>query len=143
MDFPAPLEPIYPTISPEAISKEILFTAFFSVYSLVKSPFIEPNNPGNFFDVLKTYEPYDKEEIIEVARKIKTYDISIKPYEDCCTVFVPEHPVIKPKLETVIEEENKCNLEESIERAYNNIEIYELSKKKKTNVFQEDDVFEI
>jgi hypothetical protein len=45
--------------------------------------------------------------------------------------------------ETVIEEENKCNLEESIERAYNNIEIYELSKKKKTNVFQEDDIFEI
>jgi thiamine biosynthesis protein ThiI len=93
--------------------------------------------------IIRPLATYDKEEIIEVARKIKTYDISIKPYEDCCTVFVPEHPVIKPKLETVIEEENKCNLEESIERAYNNIEIYELSKKKKTNVFQEDDIFEI
>ena len=93
--------------------------------------------------IIRPLATYDKEEIIEVARKIKTYDISIKPYEDCCTVFVPEHPVIKPKLETVIEEENKCNLEESIERAYNNIEIYELSKKKKTNVFQEEDIFEI
>ena len=87
---------------------------------------------------------YDKEEIIEVAKKIKTYDISVKPYEDCCTVFVPEHPIIKPKLEVIIDEENKCQLDEAIQRAYDNIKVYNINKTNKTNVFEEnDDVFDI
>lgn len=94
--------------------------------------------------IIRPVVSYDKEEIIEVARKIKTYDISIKPYEDCCTVFVPEHPVIKPKLDLIIEEENKCNLDDAIVRAYKNIKIYNLNKTNKTNVFEENnDIFDI
>ncbi len=68
--------------------------------------------------IIRPVVTYDKEEIVSVARKIKTYDTSIRPYEDCCTVFVPEHPVIKPKLEDVLVEEEKCDLEESIKKVY-------------------------
>ena len=64
----------------------------------------------------------DKLEIMEIARKIDTYDISIIPYEDCCTVFVPRHPVINPKLNTAIEEENKFNYQEMIEEAVESIQ---------------------
>ena len=49
--------------------------------------------------VIRPVACMDKIEIIDVARKIDTYDISIIPYEDCCTVFVPKHPVINPKLD--------------------------------------------
>ncbi len=93
--------------------------------------------------IIRPVATYDKEEIIEVARKINTYDISIKPYEDCCTVFVPEHPVIKPKLDTIIEEEKKCVLDKAIITAFENIKIYEINTKKKINIFDENDVFDI
>ena len=92
--------------------------------------------------IIRPVATFDKEEIIEVARRIKTYDISIRPYEDCCTVFVPEHPVIKPKLEKVYEEENKCELDNLIIDAYNNREIIELNCFYKYSVFKDDD-FEI
>lgn len=49
----------------------------------------------------------DKRDIIDLARKIETYDISILPYEDCCTVFTPKHPKTKPKMDAVIAEESK------------------------------------
>ena len=64
----------------------------------------------------------DKEEIIRLAKKIGTYDISILPYEDCCTVFVPKHPKTKPKLEQVLAEESKLQVEELIEKAVTNTE---------------------
>ena len=48
--------------------------------------------------ILRPLLTYDKTEIIEIARKIKTYDISIRPFDDCCTIFVPKHPVIKPTI---------------------------------------------
>lgn len=67
----------------------------------------------------------DKEDIMEISKKINTYETSILPYEDCCTVFLPEHPVIKPKLEKVLKEENRLNVESLIEDAINNIEVYE------------------
>lgn len=51
----------------------------------------------------------DKEEIVEVARKIGTFETSILPYEDCCTVFTPKHPKTKPELYKVIEQENKLD----------------------------------
>jgi len=47
----------------------------------------------------------DKEEIVQIAKKIDTYETSILPYEDCCTVFVPKHPKTKPKLEQIFEAE--------------------------------------
>lgn len=49
----------------------------------------------------------DKDEIVAVSRKIGTFETSIQPYEDCCTVFTPKHPKTKPKVEAVMVEENK------------------------------------
>jgi len=71
---------------------------------------------------------FDKEEIIEVANKIDTYKISIEPYEDCCTVFLPKSPVTKPKLEKVLKEEEKLNIEELIEKSLASEEIVVFSK---------------
>lgn len=60
----------------------------------------------------------DKEEIIQIARKINTFDTSILPYEDCCTVFTPKHPRTKPVLEKVLAEENKLPFDELVEEAF-------------------------
>lgn len=60
----------------------------------------------------------DKEEIIETARKIDTFDLSILPYEDCCTVFTPRHPRTKPELYKVEREEAKIDVEALTEEAY-------------------------
>ena len=49
----------------------------------------------------------DKDEIVAVSRRIDTFDISIEPFEDCCTVFTPRHPRLKPELEKVIMAEQK------------------------------------
>lgn len=87
--------------------------------------------------IIRPVVTYDKEEIVQVARKIKTYETSIRPYEDCCTVFVPEHPVIKPKIDEVLEEEAKCSLDEAIERAIENTEVITLSCFEKYSVFKE------
>lgn len=86
--------------------------------------------------IIRPLATYDKEEIITISRRIKTFDISIQPYEDCCTIFVPEHPIIKPRLEAVLQEEAKCMLDEDINIAYENIKKYELDIKTKTNVFE-------
>ena len=59
----------------------------------------------------------DKDEIIKIANKIETFDISILPFEDCCTVFTPKHPRTRPKLPDVIAEEQKLPCEELIARA--------------------------
>lgn len=65
----------------------------------------------------------DKEEIIRISRKIDTFDISIEPYEDCCTVFTPKHPRTKPVLKYVKEAEEKAGFGEMIERAVSNLKI--------------------
>ena len=59
----------------------------------------------------------DKEEIITIARKIGTFETSIQPYEDCCTVFTPKHPKTKPELEKVKVQENKLDFEALVEEA--------------------------
>lgn len=59
----------------------------------------------------------DKEEIITIARKIGTFETSLEPYEDCCTVFTPKHPRTRPILENVEQAENAVDFEEMIERA--------------------------
>ena len=60
---------------------------------------------------------FDKEEIIEKAQRIGTFETSILPYEDCCTVFVPKHPVTKPKVDRLRESEALVNFEPLIEKA--------------------------
>lgn len=64
----------------------------------------------------------DKEEIIKISEKIDTYDISIRPYEDCCTVFLPKNPVIKPKLADAINYEQRLEIDALIEDALNRTE---------------------
>lgn len=65
----------------------------------------------------------DKTEIMDVARNIDTYDTSILPYEDCCTIFLPKNPVIRPKLETVLKAEAKLDVETLIAACIENQEI--------------------
>lgn len=65
----------------------------------------------------------DKTEIIEVAQKIGTFETSILPEEDCCTVFSPKKPVTKPKLDRIEKSENKLDVEKLIQDAIDNIEV--------------------
>ena len=60
----------------------------------------------------------DKEEIVQISRRIDTYELSILPYEDCCTVFTPRHPRLKPRLSDVLEWEEKLGAEKFAEAAY-------------------------
>ena len=71
--------------------------------------------------VIRPVACLDKLEIMDIARKIDTFEISILPYEDCCTVFVPKHPVINPKLEVVLKEEAKFDYQEMLNLAVDNI----------------------
>lgn len=59
----------------------------------------------------------DKEEIVQISRKIGAFETSIQPYEDCCTVFTPKHPRTKPELEKVLAQENKLPFDELVEEA--------------------------
>lgn len=93
--------------------------------------------------VLRPLVTFDKSEIIKIARKINTFDISIRPYEDCCTVFLPEHPVIKPRLNKVLMEEEKCKFGNLLEEAISGIEEIPISYKNKISVFEKSDNFEI
>ncbi|HAJ98040.1 MAG TPA: tRNA 4-thiouridine(8) synthase ThiI [Ruminococcus sp.] len=65
----------------------------------------------------------DKTEIIEIARKIDTFDISVQPYEDCCTVFTPRHPKIRPQLEQIEKAQEKGNFAELIQEAVDGTEM--------------------
>ena len=65
----------------------------------------------------------DKTEIMDIAEKIGTYETSILPYEDCCTVFTPRHPVTKPKLETMPDAERKLDVEALVSEAVANTEM--------------------
>lgn len=59
----------------------------------------------------------DKEEIVQIARRINTFETSILPYEDCCTVFTPKHPKTRPDLEKVLVQERKLDFEALVEEA--------------------------
>lgn len=65
----------------------------------------------------------DKTEIIEIARKIDTFDISIEPYEDCCTVFTPRHPKVRPQLGDIEKAQNSFDFEPLIQKAVENTEM--------------------
>ncbi len=68
----------------------------------------------------------DKEEIVEISRKIDTFETSILPYEDCCTVFTPRHPSTKPKIEKVILSQNLLDWEKMVDEAVEGTEILEV-----------------
>ena len=68
----------------------------------------------------------DKEEIIEISRRIDTFEVSIQPYEDCCTVFTPKHPRTRPVLENVLREQNKIDYMPLILEAVQNTRLTEI-----------------
>ena len=74
------------------------------------------------YPVIRPVACLDKLEIIEISKKIGTYDISILPYEDCCTIFLPKHPVINPNLDLAIKYENSFDYNVLLEDAIKNIE---------------------
>ena len=82
------------------------------------------------YPILRPLCSFDKLDIIEISKKIDTYEISILPYEDCCTVFVPKHPVINPNLKHIYEEEAKFDFEPLIKEAIDNIEVVDLKEVK-------------
>ena len=73
--------------------------------------------------VLRPLIGMDKTDIVQIARKIGTFETSILPYEDCCTVFTPRHPRTKPRLEDVLEVESVLDVDALIDEAFNNREI--------------------
>ena len=73
--------------------------------------------------VLRPLVAFDKSDIVMLSKKIDTYDLSIKPYEDCCTVFLPDSPVTKPRLDNTMREEEKIAWQELLEEAYASIEV--------------------
>jgi thiamine biosynthesis protein ThiI len=72
--------------------------------------------------VLRPVIGMDKEEIVQIARKIDTYETSILPYEDCCTVFTPRHPRLRPILSEVEAAEEKLDVEAMVNAAVEGIE---------------------
>jgi len=84
------------------------------------------NNVVKDLPIFRPLIAFDKEEITRIATSIGTFKTSILPYEDCCTVFLPKHPVIKPKLEKCLREETKLDLEGLIQDALDGIEVIEI-----------------
>ena len=82
------------------------------------------------YPILRPLCSFDKLDIIGISKKIDTYEISILPYEDCCTVFVPRHPVINPNLKHIHAEEKKYDFTELINEAVKTVEIVDLKEKK-------------
>ena len=86
---------------------------------------------GGVVKTLPMFRPLlamDKEEIMTIAKEIGTYETSILPYEDCCTVFLPKNPVIKPTLEKCEKEESFLNLDSLIEEALQTEEVVVLKR---------------
>ncbi|NLJ79403.1 MAG: tRNA 4-thiouridine(8) synthase ThiI [Firmicutes bacterium] len=71
----------------------------------------------------------DKQEIIDLAVQIGTYETSILPYEDCCTVFIPKNPATRPTLEQVFQAERELDVEGLVQESLAGIEVFELGKK--------------
>ena len=97
------------------------------VASQTLASMIAVNDVTNY-PILRPLCSFDKLDIIEISKKIDTYDISILPYEDCCTVFVPRHPVINPNLKHIYNEESKIDFDTLIDEAVNTIEVVDLKE---------------
>ena len=115
----------------ERLSNQIASQAIITGESLgqVASQTIESLTSSNSvvsMPVLRPVIGFDKTDIIEISERIDTFETSILPYEDCCTVFLPKNPLIKPRLDKVIQEENKLDVEKLIENAMANIEIIKI-----------------
>ena len=76
--------------------------------------------------VLRPLIGMDKDEIVAVSRKIDTFETSILPYEDCCTVFTPRHPKTRPVLSEILEEENKLDIPVLVENAVSRMTVVKI-----------------
>ena len=94
------------------------------------------NNVTNM-PVIRPVACLDKLEIIDIAKKIDTYDTSILPYEDCCTVFVPEHPVINPTLKDCLRIEEQIDYEPILNEIISNIETITIRENDTNKEFEE------
>ena len=74
-------------------------------------------NPLATLPVFRPCIGMDKEDIVQISRRIGTFETSIEPFEDCCTVFTPRHPRTRPDLKKVLEQERKLPFEELVEEA--------------------------
>ena len=79
-------------------------------------------NCSTDMNVLRPLVGMDKEEIIAIARRIGTFETSILPYEDCCTVFVPKHPTTRPKLENIEKSESRLDMDYWVNKALEDTE---------------------
>ncbi|MCR5322330.1 MAG: tRNA 4-thiouridine(8) synthase ThiI [Lachnospiraceae bacterium] len=82
---------------------------------------------------MPVYRPliaFDKQDIVDIALKINTYETSIEPYEDCCTIFVAKHPKTKPRIDIIERSEKKLEgvIEELVEKAIETVEIVDISE---------------
>jgi hypothetical protein len=86
------------------------------------------NATGSVVDmpILRPLVGMDKLEIMDRAAAIGTYETSILPYEDCCTVFVPKHPVTHPKLDRIERSEGRLPVDELVEKALAGVEVIEI-----------------
>lgn len=80
---------------------------------------------------LPVYRPligFDKQEIVDVAEKIDTYETSIQPFEDCCTIFVAKHPVTKPNVDVIRRSEEKLaeKIDALVDEALRTAEVIEI-----------------
>ncbi|NLM12628.1 MAG: tRNA 4-thiouridine(8) synthase ThiI, partial [Epulopiscium sp.] len=112
----------------ESIAKEENAQALITGESIgqVASQTIQSLAVTNAVVTLPVFRPligFDKEDIVSIAKKIDTYETSILPYEDCCTIFVPKHPETKPKLEYIQKSEEALeNIDSMIDEAIKNSE---------------------
>ncbi|WIV11319.1 tRNA uracil 4-sulfurtransferase ThiI [Proteiniborus sp. MB09-C3] len=87
---------------------------------------INVTNSSVKLPVLRPLIGMDKVEITEISKEIGTFETSILPFEDCCTVFLPKHPVTRPKLEDIEESEKALDNEKLVEDAIDKMEVYEI-----------------
>jgi thiamine biosynthesis protein ThiI len=92
----------------------------------VASQTMQSIHSSNSVATMPVFRPligFDKIEIMQIAQKIDTYEISILPHQDCCTVFLPKHPVIHPKMQEVLQFEARLDVENLIKNAIEGLEI--------------------
>ena len=115
----------------EKLSKKIGANAIITGESLgqVASQTIESITVTNAVVSLPVFRPligFDKLDTIEIANQIGTYNISIEPYEDCCTIFLPKKPVTRPDIEKVLMQEQNLDIDKLIEECLNSDEVIDI-----------------
>src|SRR5690625_889365 len=89
------------------------------------------------YPVIRPLVAMDKQEIIDISREIDTYDISIRPYEDCCTIFNPKSPKTKPKREPTNRIESSYDFSKEIAESIAGIEVVEFKERQQSTTFED------